>query len=73
MHHVLDSLFDLGEGNRLAAVVQHGNHGVHAPEHLGQHLVLERQGEAWRDCLGERVVPLIRWQLGAEEHTHVDL
>lgn len=71
VHHVLDSLFDLGEGDCLAAVVQHSDHGVHAPEHLCQHLVLVRQGEAWRNCLSEGVVPLVRWQLSAEGQTHI--
>lgn len=66
MHHVLNSLLDLAEGHRLVAVVQHGHHGVHAPEHLGQNLVLVGQGEARWDSLGEGVIPLVGRQLGAE-------
>lgn len=66
VHHVLNALLDLGEGGRLAAVVQHGHHRVHAPEHLGQHLVLVGQGEAWGHVLGEGVVLLIRWLLRTE-------
>lgn len=67
VRHALNSLFDLGEGGRLAAVVQHGDHGVHAAEHLSQKLVLVGQGEAGGDVLGEGVVPLVRRQLGAEK------
>lgn len=65
MHHVLDSLFDLGEGGRLTAVVQHGDHSVHTPEHLSQHLVRVWQREAWGHGLGEGVVTLVCWLLGA--------
>lgn len=63
MHHVLNSLFDLGKGSRLATVVQHGYHRVHAPEHLSQYLVLVRKGEARGSHLSKGVVPLVRWQL----------
>lgn len=66
VHHVLNSLFDLGEGGCLTAVVQHSNHSVHTPEHLSQNLVLVRQGEAWGGCLGEGVVPLVGWLLSTE-------
>lgn len=48
------------------AVVQHGHHCIHAPEHFSQHLVLVRQGEAGWDVLGKGVVPLVCWQLSAE-------
>lgn len=65
MHHVLNSLFDLAEGHRLVAVVQHGHHCVHAAEHLSQNLVLEGQDQAGRHCLGQGVVLLVRRQLAA--------
>lgn len=71
MHHVLNSPFDLGEGRALTAVVQHGDHSVHASEHLSQHLVMVGEGEAWGGILSESVVPLIRWLLGAG-HTRED-
>lgn len=67
MHHVLNSLLDLAISSRLVAVVQHGHHRVHAPEHFSQHLVLVRQGEAGWDLLGKGVVPLVCRQLSAEE------
>lgn len=66
MHHVLNSSLDLAISSGLMAVVQHGHHCIHAPEHFSQHLVLERQGEAGWELLGKGVVPLVRWQLGAE-------
>lgn len=66
MNHVLNPLFDLGKGSRLTAVVEHGHHCVQAPEHLSQYFVLVRQGEARGGCLGEGVIPLVRWQLTAE-------
>lgn len=53
------------------AVVQHGHHGVHAPEHLGQNLVLVGQGQAGRDRLGEGVIPLVRRRLTAAGNTDV--
>lgn len=59
MHHVLDSLLDLGKGGRLTAIVQHGNHRVHAPKHLSEQLVVVGQGQAWGGCLGEGVVALV--------------
>lgn len=65
VHHVLNSLFDLAEGHRLVAVVQHGHHCVHAPEHLCQNLVLVGQGQAGRYGLGEGVIPLVRRHLTA--------
>lgn len=64
-------MFDLAEGHRLVAVVQHGHHGVHAPEHLSQNLVLVGQGQAGRDRLGEGVIPLVRRQLTAAGNTNV--
>lgn len=67
MHHVLNSLLDLAISSCLMAVVQHGHHRIHAPEHFSQHLVLVRQGEAGWDLLGKGVVPLVCWQLSAEE------
>lgn len=74
MHHVLNSLFDLGKSGGLTAVVQHGDHRVHAPEHLCQHLVLKRQGQARGGRLGESVVPLVCWLLRTEERQgHVGL
>lgn len=66
MHHVLNSLLDLAISSRLMAVVQHGHHCIHAPEHFCQHLVLVRQGEAGWDLLGKGVVSLVCWQLSAE-------
>lgn len=53
------------------AVVQHGHHCVHAPEHLGQNLVLVGQRQAGRDRLGEGVIPLVRRQLTAAGNTDV--
>lgn len=67
VHHVLNSLLDLAISSCLMAVVQHGHHRIHAPEHFSQHLVLVRQGEAGWDLLGKGVVPLVCWQLSAEE------
>lgn len=67
VHHVLNSLLDLAISSRLMAVVQHGHHRIHAPEHFSQHLVLVRQGEAGWDLPGKGVVPLVCWQLSAEE------
>lgn len=72
MHHVLNSPFDLGEGRGLAAVVQHGDHSVHASEHFNQHLVMVGEREAWGGILSKSVVPLIRWLLGAG-HTREDI
>lgn len=74
VRHVLDALLDFGESDRLAAVVEHRHHGVHAPEHLSQQLVLVRQGEAGWSGLGEGVVPLVRRQLstaGRQPHTQL--
>lgn len=77
MHHVLNSLFDLGEGGGLTAVVQHGDHSVHTPEHLSQHLVVVWQGETRGGRLGKGVVPLVCWLLSTEGQergkTHFDL
>lgn len=39
-NHVLDTLLDLGKGYSLGTVVEHAHNGVHASEHLSQHLVL---------------------------------
>lgn len=64
VHHVLNSLLDLGKSGCLRAVVQHCDHGVHAPEHLSQYLVLVWQGQSRGHNLGEGMVPLVCWLLG---------
>lgn len=59
MHDVLDALLDLGEGDGLGAVEEHPYDGVHAAEHLGQHLVLVGQRQPGGHVLGEGVEPLV--------------
>lgn len=68
VHHVLNPLLYLGEGGGLTAVVEHGDHRLHAPEHLSQHLVLVRQRETGARRLGEAVVALVRRRFSAKRN-----
>lgn len=63
MHHVLDALLDFGEGHGLGAIVEHAHDGVHAAEHLGQHLVLVGQHKAREPRLGQGMEALVGWHL----------
>lgn len=66
MHHVLDSVFNFGEGDRLGPVKEHADDGVHAAEHLSQNFILVRKGETGRNVLSECVKALIGWKFPAE-------
>lgn len=41
-YHLLNTLLDFSKGDGLRAIVKHAHDGVHAAEHLGQHLILVR-------------------------------
>lgn len=66
--HVLDPLLYFGKGRGFTAIVKHRHHRLHAPEHLGQHLVLVGQGETWGGRLGQGVVALVRRRVAAEDN-----
>lgn len=66
--HVLNPLLYFGKRRGLAAIVKHGHHRLHAPEHLSKNLVLVGQGETGGGRLGQGVVALVRRRFAAEEN-----
>lgn len=52
-------MFDFSKGHGLRPIVKHAHDGIHAPEHLGQHLILVGQDKARGARLGQGMEALV--------------